>query len=143
MAKKCSVDAETFELFSPSEVCDFLKEKVPGVSESVLERVIDHKIDGEVYVQLNDEYVKELAPLLGDRLKIQNALTSLLVGRSKVSFFKNFIHRYVNIMYLHFTAILKTIPLLSIPGVTSKADLRVTARKPVCKHPKPRRFPDR
>lgn len=88
MAQQHSVDPESFELFSPSDVCDFLKEKVPGVSESVLERVIDHKIDGDVFLQLNDDYVKELAPLLGDRLKVRKALTSLLAGRSTVSFSK-------------------------------------------------------
>ena len=76
---------ENFELFSPSKVSDFLRDKVPGISEDVLENVIDHKIDGEVFLDLNDAYLKEIAPLLGDRLKIRRAITSVLAGRSTVS----------------------------------------------------------
>ena len=62
--------AERFELLTPTRVCDFLKEQVPGLSEDVLEKVINHKIDGEVFLELDDVYLKEIASLLGDRLKI-------------------------------------------------------------------------
>ena len=33
---------------------------------------MEHKIDGEVLLQLNDEHLKEIAPLLGDRLKVES-----------------------------------------------------------------------
>lgn len=38
----------------------------------------EHKIDGEVFVALNDEYLREIARLLGDRLKIKRALATAL-----------------------------------------------------------------
>ena len=80
-----AAEAERFELFPPTRVCDFLREQVPGISEDVLEKVINHRIDGEVFLELDDAYLKEIAPLLGDRLKIRRALTNVLAGRSTVS----------------------------------------------------------
>lgn len=91
MAEQCA-DAERFELFSPSKVCDFVKEQVPGVSEDVLEKVMDHKIDDEVFLELNDTYLKEIAPLLGDRLKIRRAITTARAGRSTVSLIHPILH---------------------------------------------------
>ena len=91
MAKLCS-DTGVFELFSPSMVCEFLKEKVPGLSEDVLERVMDHKIDGEVLLELNDANLTEIAPLLGERPKVRKAITTVLAERLTVSFSKYFTH---------------------------------------------------
>ena len=68
----------SFENLSPDEVCDFLKKHVPSISDDILEKVKEHKIDGEVFVALNDEYLREIAPLLGDRLKIKRAIATAL-----------------------------------------------------------------
>ena len=65
-------------ILSPEEVCDFLKKQVPSISCSILEKIKEHKIDGEVFVALNDEYLREIAPLLGDRLKIKRAIATAL-----------------------------------------------------------------
>ena len=77
--------AANFESFSPDEVCDFLKEHVPSISDSILQEIKAHKIDGEVFLALNDEYLRELAPLLGDRLKIKHVIAAALAKTCTVS----------------------------------------------------------
>ena len=52
----------------------YKKNLVPTISEEILDSVIDHKIDEEVFLEMNDEYLREIAPLLGDRLKIKRAV---------------------------------------------------------------------
>ena len=64
----------SFDHLSPEEVCMYLKNEVPTISQEILDSVIDHKIDGEVFLEMNDEYLREIAPLLGDRLKIKRAV---------------------------------------------------------------------
>ena len=76
---------ENFESLSCDSVCAFLKERVP----SILEKIKDHRIDGEVFFALNDEYLREVAPLLGDRLKIKiittvSSTVSKGIKRSKI-----------------------------------------------------------
>lgn len=60
---------------SVNELCDFLKQEL---SVEVSESFFMHKIDGETFLQLNDEYLKELVPLLGNRLKVKRILTDAL-----------------------------------------------------------------
>lgn len=56
--------------FSPEDVTSFLEENVPGISSDVLSNIITQKIDGEILSELSDSDMREIAPLLGDRLKI-------------------------------------------------------------------------
>lgn len=63
-----------FSSFSPEEVSSFLKKEVPGISRSILESLSTQKIDGEVFLELDDEYLREIAPLVGDRLKLKKAI---------------------------------------------------------------------
>lgn len=72
--------AKQFDSFSSIEVCDYLRRHVPSLEDSVFEKMTQHKIDGEVFLPLNEEYLREIAPLLGDRLKIKRILNSLLVS---------------------------------------------------------------
>jgi len=74
------------ESYSPTDVCVFLKEQIPNISESILEAIEDHKIDGGVFMELTEEYLREIAPLLGDRLKIKRAIRLALSMNSPVSF---------------------------------------------------------
>ena len=67
-----------FEEFSPTDICLYLRENIPSLSEDIFQAVLDHKIDGEVFLNLNDEYLREIAPLLGDRLKIKRILAASL-----------------------------------------------------------------
>ena len=59
-----------FEEFSPNEVRDYVKDQLPQLGLDVPDRIIEHKIDRETFLVLNDEYFREIALLL-DRLKIQ------------------------------------------------------------------------
>ena len=66
-----------FEVLSPEDVCLFLQEEIPTLSDDILQKIVDHKIDGEVFLSL-DEYLREIAPLLGDWLKIRCVLAATL-----------------------------------------------------------------
>ena len=57
-------------------MCDYLREE--DVDEAILINIKKHKIDGSLFVQLNDEYLREIAPLLGDRLRLKNIITRVL-----------------------------------------------------------------
>ena len=81
--------ARKFDEFSPADVCSFLRENVPSISEELFQAILDHKIDGEIFVSLTDDHLREIAPLLGDRLKIKRLLTKTAAGLSNVSTFKH------------------------------------------------------
>ena len=57
------------ELTAP-ELCNFLKDNVPSLSQSVIHEINCQRIDGEAPLQItkmsNDKYLREIAPLLGD-----------------------------------------------------------------------------
>ena len=53
------------EKLSVKEVFQYLKESISDIGESVIDSFKKHKI------QLNEEHLRELAPLLGDRIKIK------------------------------------------------------------------------
>ena len=72
--------AKQFEGFSAEEVCDYLRQQAPKLDKNVFEKLLEHKIDGEVFVVLNEEYLREIAPLLGDRLKIKKIINAILVS---------------------------------------------------------------
>ena len=61
---------------SVEQLCDYLREE--DVDEAILINIKKHKIDGSLFVQLNDEYLREIAPLLGDRLRLKNIITRVL-----------------------------------------------------------------
>ena len=58
---------------------------MPKIENDVLEKIVEHKIDGETFLVLNDEYLREVAPLLGDRLKIKKVIVRLQADESLVS----------------------------------------------------------
>lgn len=74
-----------FDALSPEDVCLFLQDEIPTLSSDILQKIVDHKIDGEVFLSLNDEYLREIAPLLGDRLKIRRVVAATLAKVSTVS----------------------------------------------------------
>ena len=77
---------QNIESLSPEEVCAYLKDQIPFISEGILERFVEHKIDGEVFLELNDEYLREIAPLLGERLKLKKIINKA-IAESLVSHF--------------------------------------------------------
>ena len=78
--------AKQFDSFSSVEVCDYLRRHAPSLDNSVFEKMMEHKIDGEVFLCLNEEYLREIAPLRGDCLKIKLILNSLLASCSSVCY---------------------------------------------------------
>ncbi len=74
-----------FDGLSPEEVVVFLKELIPTLSESILKTIVEQKIDGEVFLELDDSSMREIAPLLGDRLKIKRVL-DVSLSRTSVIF---------------------------------------------------------
>ena len=58
------------------ELCDFLLTELPDLDCEVLDNINRHKIDGQTFLQLNDDYLKEIAPLLADRIKIKKVITA-------------------------------------------------------------------
>lgn len=63
-----------FVEYTPEEVTSFVKDEVPTLSEEVLEVFIAEKIDGEVFLEITDELLRDLAPRLGDRVKLKRAI---------------------------------------------------------------------
>ena len=57
--------------FSPRELCSYLNQEIPTLSQYIIKNLEEHKVDGEVFLALNDKYLRQIAPLLGDRLKIK------------------------------------------------------------------------
>ena len=66
-----------FRTLCCDSVCDFLRERIPNISTNVLEKVKEHNIDGDVFLALTDEYLREIAPLLGDRLKMKKIISTV------------------------------------------------------------------
>ncbi len=77
--------ANKVESFSPGDVCSYLRHQLPSIDKAIFDKILEHKIDGEVFVSLNDEYLREIAPLLGDRIKIKRVVNSTLLSCSTVS----------------------------------------------------------
>jgi hypothetical protein len=71
--------ARRFDGLSPTTLRLRLKEEIPSLSESIFDNILEHKIDGEVFLSLNDENLCEIAPVLGDRLKIKRLISETLV----------------------------------------------------------------
>ena len=65
------------EELSSDELCGLLGGRLPGLSGEVFDNIIKHKIDGELFQFLDDEYLREIAPLLGDRLKIRRMINQM------------------------------------------------------------------
>ena len=63
------------ETKSVEELCSYLQDEI-CVDDEVLSNLKKHKIDGETFLRLNEEYLREVAPLLGDRIKLKRVITS-------------------------------------------------------------------
>ena len=85
-----------FEEFSPDEVCDYVNNKLPLLEPDVLDRIVEHKIDGETFLVLNDEYLHEISLLLGDRLKIKKVIMKLLETDASLVSYKYYLAIYSN-----------------------------------------------
>ena len=69
--------ANFFEEFVPSQLSAILKVELPSLSVDVITRFEDSRIDGEAFLSIDDDCLREIAPLLGDRLKLKKLLTAI------------------------------------------------------------------
>lgn len=71
--------------YCPEDVCAFVKDEFPAISEDALQAIAANEIDGEMFIELNDEYLRELAPKLCDRIRLKKAVNMALSLTSPVS----------------------------------------------------------
>ncbi len=61
------------EGLSCTELADFMLDN--GISESVIDNFVTNKVTGECCIQLTEMEMKELAPKIGDRVKLRQLIT--------------------------------------------------------------------
>lgn len=61
-----------------------MKEQFPAIPTDVLEEITCNGIDGETFIELNDEYLREIAPKLCDRIRMKKAVNMALTLTSPV-----------------------------------------------------------
>ena len=69
--------------FTPEEVSAFMRTENPALSEDVLSAIVSHKIDG-AFLELTEEYLREVAPILGDRIKLKKIISGVQLNSSAV-----------------------------------------------------------
>ena len=75
----CTIAMEeqsNFEQMTADEVRMFIEEKIPSIDSGVLESIT---VDGMTFLQLNEEYLRELFPLLGDRIKVKKLINEAAI----------------------------------------------------------------
>jgi len=63
--------------YSCEEVVEFVKKGIPTISEGVLSAIANNKIDGEIFLEIDEESLREIAPLIGDRAKLKKIIAKL------------------------------------------------------------------
>ena len=61
--------------YSVEELCEFLRDN--HVSSDVSDRVKSNQINGELFLELSSDELKEIAPVLGDRVALRKLQTKL------------------------------------------------------------------
>ena len=60
---------QAIKILSVQELCGLLCPK--GISEDVAENFQEHGIDGETFLLMSDDELKEVAPRMADRMKLK------------------------------------------------------------------------
>ena len=81
----CYKTMEKVKDMSVEELWHYLEEK--NIEKPIRDNIRQHKIDGSMFVSLSDEELKELAPLLGDRLCLKRLISEVII----IKFFNEFI----------------------------------------------------
>ena len=88
------MDLVDMESWSPNEVVLFLAGEVPDIDENVLKSFADNKVSGDLLLDLDDDSLRELILVLGDRIRVKKAIarvkassgvcvTVIIVSRSR------------------------------------------------------------
>jgi hypothetical protein len=62
---------------TPEDIKELIEQRIPSIDKDALECIIEHKIDGVTFLELTEEYLRELFPLLGDRIKVKRLINEL------------------------------------------------------------------
>ena len=68
------------EYKTPADVKIYVKQHISSIEDTVLEAIVKHKIDGATFLQLTEEYLREIFPLLDDRLKVKKLVCDLITS---------------------------------------------------------------
>lgn len=60
---------------SVDELCDVLSNK--GLSEEVVAAIETNKVSGKAFLALTDEHLKEMFPLIGERIAVKEQIVAL------------------------------------------------------------------
>ena len=96
---------------SVNDLCEFLEIEFPDLEDHVLENIKKHKINGQTFLQLKEEYLKEVAPPLGDRLKLKKVIAAGVEW-----------HLY------HQASLSHQLPATSLPSVGSSDSVSIISR---------------
>ena len=69
---------EDIERFPVEQLCQLLSDL--QYSTELLQNVRENAVTGNVFLQLSDEQLKEIAPKLGDRVQLKKLQTGLLMN---------------------------------------------------------------
>ena len=72
----CEYRREDVERFPVEQLCQLLSDL--HYSTELLQNVRKNAVTGDVFLQLSDEQLKEIAPKLGDRVPLKKLQTELL-----------------------------------------------------------------
>lgn len=59
----------------------YVKEKIPELSDSVVQEILKHGIDRVAFLELTEDNLKELAPRHGDRMRLKMEQKRLMTKR--------------------------------------------------------------
>ena len=62
-----------------------MREELPSLDEDDIKTFRQNKIDGIAFIELNDEYLRELCPVPGDRMKIKKIVQTFVEPISSLS----------------------------------------------------------
>ena len=71
-----------FSSMTPDDICVFWREELPSLDEYVIETF---RQSGIAFIELNDEYLRELCPVLGDHMKIKKIVQTCVQSISSPS----------------------------------------------------------
>ena len=75
-----SYDVERVVKMSKEDLCDYLDTK--GLDSEVVDTVKKNRLNGATFMELSKEHLKELFPVIGDRIAVTKLLESLKVSSS-------------------------------------------------------------
>ena len=90
--------ARELDRLSSTALCARIKEGICSLFESVFGKIIEHKIDGVVFLSLDDENLRKISLLLGDHLKIKLFISQNLWMLNTISLWPVF--AYIAIFHL-------------------------------------------